>query len=55
MVKRKTEEQKLIPEEIKELRLQESLPIINELGKWMALQIKLSLPKSQIGKGQEFF
>ena len=49
-VERKTKEQNLIPEEIKELRLQESLPIINELGKWMALQIKLSLPKSQIGK-----
>lgn len=49
-VERKAKEQKLNPEEIKELRLQESLPIINELGKWMALQIKLSLPKSQIGK-----
>src|SRR5690606_32568802 len=35
---------------IKELRLQKSLPIINELGKYMVAQINLTLPKSQIGK-----
>ena len=49
-VERKAKEQSLRPEQIKELRLQQSLPIINELGKWMFLQIKLTLPKSQIGK-----
>lgn len=49
-VERKAKEQGLDPQQIKELRLEESLPIINELGKWMFLQIKVTLPKSQIGK-----
>lgn len=49
-VERKAREQVLDPKQIKELRLEESLPIINGLGKWMFLQIKLTLPKSQIGK-----
>lgn len=49
-VERRAREQGLAPQQIKELRLKESLPIINELGKWMFLQIKLNLPKSQIGK-----
>lgn len=49
-VERKAREQELNQEQIKELRLKESLPIINELGKWMFLQIKSTLPKSQIGK-----
>lgn len=38
---RKAKEHKLNPEQIKELRLEESLPVINELGKWMFVQIKL--------------
>ncbi|MDM1328847.1 IS66 family transposase [Myroides odoratimimus] len=49
-VERKAKEQNLTPQEIKELRLKESLPIINELGKYMFIQMKLTLPKSQIGK-----
>jgi len=49
-VERKAKEQNLTPEQIKELRLKESLPIINELGKYMFAQMKLTLPKSQIGK-----
>ena len=49
-VERQTKEQNLTPEQIKELRLKESLPIINELGKYMFAQMKLVLPKSQIGK-----
>ncbi|MGL4584513.1 MAG: IS66 family transposase, partial [Flavobacterium sp.] len=49
-VERKAKEQNLTPEQIKELRLKESLPIVNELGKYMFAQIKLTLPKSQIGK-----
>src|SRR5690554_1948433 len=49
-VERKARKQELSPEQTKELRLKESLPIINELGKWMFLQIKNTLPKSQIGK-----
>lgn len=49
-VERKAKEQNLTPKQIKELRLKESLPIINELGKYIFAQIKLTLPKSQIGK-----
>lgn len=49
-IERKAKEQNLTPEQIKELRLKESLPIINELGKYMFVQMKLTLPKSQIGK-----
>jgi hypothetical protein len=36
-LERKAKEQNGGPEQIKELRLNESLPIINELGKWMFL------------------
>lgn len=39
---------------IKELRLQESLEIINELGKWIFNEIKNTLPKSQIGKAMAY-
>ncbi len=39
---------------IKELRLEESLPIINELGKWIFKEIKGTLPKSQIGKAMGY-
>lgn len=49
-VERQAKEQNLTPEQIKEFRLKESLPIINELGKYMFAQMKLTLPKSQIGK-----
>jgi len=33
-----------------ELRLDESLPILNDLGKWMAAQVRTTLPKSPFGK-----
>ncbi|MDM1465432.1 IS66 family transposase, partial [Myroides odoratimimus] len=49
-VEKKAKEQNLAPDQIKELRLKESLLIINELGKYMFIQMKLTLPKSQIGK-----
>jgi hypothetical protein len=39
---------------IKELRLEESLPIINEMGKWFFQEIKNTLPKSQIGKAMAY-
>lgn len=39
---------------IKELRLKESLPIINEMGKWIFQEIKNTLPKSQIGKAMAY-
>lgn len=37
-------------EKRKEARLNKSLPIINELGKWIAKENKKTLPKSAIGK-----
>lgn len=39
-----------LPEDRKEQRLLQSLPIINELGKWISQQNKMVLPKSPIGK-----
>lgn len=53
-VERKAKEQRLDVETIKELRLTESLPVINELGKWIFEQIKSTLPKSQIGKALQY-
>lgn len=51
---RKAKEENLSPQQIKELRLAESLPIINELGKWIFEEIKNTLPKSQIGKAMTY-
>ena len=53
-VERKAREEKLSAEQIKELRLTESLPVINELGKWIFEEIKTTLPKSQIGKAMAY-
>lgn len=53
-VERKAREEKLAAEQIKELRLNESLPVINELGKWIFEEIKSTLPKSQIGKAMAY-
>ena len=50
LVERKARDQKLTPEQRHELRLDESLPILNELGKWMAAQVRTTLPKSPFGK-----
>lgn len=49
-IERRAREQKLAPEQRHELRLNESLPIMNELGKWMAAQVRTTLPKSPFGK-----
>jgi len=49
-IERRAREQGLSPEQRHELRLDESLPILNELGKWMAAQVRTSLPKSPFGK-----
>ena len=35
-------------------RLEKSLPVINELGKWIFQEIKSTLPKSQIGKAMSY-
>lgn len=53
-VEREAKEQGLNAMAIKELRLKESLPIINQLGKWIFEQIKSTLPKSQIGKAMQY-
>ena len=53
-VERKAKQENLSAEQIKEIRLSESLPIINELGKWIFDEIKNTLPKSQIGKAMAY-
>lgn len=53
-VERKAKQENLSAEQIKEIRLSESLPIINELGKWIFEEIKNTLPKSQIGKAMAY-
>jgi transposase len=49
-IERRARQQGLSAEQRHELRLDESLPIINELGKWMAAQVRTTLPKSPFGK-----
>ena len=49
-VERQARQEKLTPEQRKELRLEESLPILNDLGKWISGQVKQVLPRSPIGK-----
>ena len=49
-IERRARQQGLSAEQRHELRLEESLPIMNELGKWMAAQVRTTLPKSPFGK-----
>lgn len=53
-VERQAKQEKLTPEQTKTLRLEKSLPVINELGKWTFEEIKNTLPKSQIGKAMAY-
>ena len=53
-VERQAREENLTPEQVKELRLDKAMPIINELGIWMFNEIKNTLPKSQIGKAMAY-
>lgn len=53
-VERKAKEDNLTPDQKKELRLQRSLGVINEMGMWIFEQIKHTLPKSQIGKAMAY-
>ena len=53
-IERKAKQQQLDVQAIKEVRLSESLPIINEMGKWIFNEIKNTLPKSQIGKAMAY-
>ena len=47
---REAREQGLTPEQRKELRLEQSLPILKELENWMKEQLPYVLPKSAIGQ-----
>lgn len=49
-IERTIKENSLDYAQAKLLRLEKALPVINMLGKWITLQIKMVLPKSQIGK-----
>ena len=40
--------------QIKQRRLEDSLPVLNELGKWIFAEVKNTLPKSQIGKAMRY-
>ena len=53
-VEAQAREHKLNPEERKKLRLENSLPILNRFGKWMAVEVKKTLPKEQIGKAMRY-
>ena len=53
-VEARAREEKLSPEQRKELRLEKSLPVLNELGKWISKEIKTTLPKSPIGKAMRY-
>lgn len=54
VVERKAKEEGLSAEQVKALRLDESLPVINKLGKWIFHEVKNTLPKSQIGKAMRY-
>jgi hypothetical protein len=49
-VERKAKQENLMPEQRNTLRLDEALPILNELGKWMVKTYKTVLLKSPTGK-----
>lgn len=53
-VERQAKQGSFSPQQIKELRLAESLRVINEFGKWIFEEIKNTLPKSQIGKAMVY-
>lgn len=53
-IEQKAKDLKLSPEKRKELRLEESLLIINEIGNYIAVQSKIELPKSPLGKAYEY-
>ena len=53
-MERKAKEEQLQPDQLKQLRLDESLPVLNELGKWIFAEVKNTLPKSQIGKAMQY-
>jgi transposase len=53
-IERHARQQGFTPEQRHELRLNESLPIMNELGKWIAAQVRTTTPKSPFGKALSY-
>lgn len=53
-VEREARENGLDANARKELRLTKSLPVLNQLGKWITQEVKNTLPKSQIGKAMQY-
>ena len=53
-VEREIREKGLTVDQAKELRLEKSLPMLNDIGKWIFEEIKITLPKSQIGKAMTY-
>ncbi len=53
-VEQKARDENLTPQQRHELRLDESLPVLNELGKWIVATYKEVLPKSPMGKATAY-
>ena len=53
-VEQKARDQGLSPQQRHTLRLDEALPVINELGKWIVETYKTSEPKSPLGKATAY-
>lgn len=53
-IERIAKEKDLTPEEKHAFRLEKSLPILNELGKYIYAHSKLELPKSPLGKAFDY-
>lgn len=53
-VEAQAREEKLNLQQRKELRLEKSLPVLNDLGKWISKELKTTLPKSPVGKAMRY-
>jgi transposase len=53
-IERKAKQENLSPEQRHALRLDEALPVLNELGKWIIETYKTVLPKSAMGKATAY-
>jgi hypothetical protein len=53
-IERKATSQNMSPQDRHALRLEESHPILNEIGNFIAIQSKLELPRSPLGKAYEY-
>jgi transposase len=53
-IEQKARQENLSPQKRHELRLDQSLPILNELGKWIVKTYKEVLPKSAMGKATAY-